>query len=391
MMYALNNIPTLLLSCAPIMVILCLNPTKIFFLKEKLEQIYDFLLFCHEYNPTLVFEHDIIYEEPEFINKLPSDPIPVINKSPPQPEKYEDKYLKSFKNIQDSFSWTADELSLKITQFNILQRNSDAKHQANIDELKSRQLLYKDIQADPTGVKLMNYFDEDEPLTEEELTKYNMMIIDDQEECLKEIEKINNTPLTSVESLQKEADEYVTNIKCDKLINNYIIESTPMGNVFMRYNNNKKTFEYFSNHTIPYRFLEVVGRKYVITYFCRPLFVDIEEELKRAEIIYDEKKLKQASLGNKPAQHQMNAQSKLLSTIQNGPKNRTVTTLPPQVKPNLPNVKTNDKHLIKENSNRYTHEGRLSDFCPLKKTDKKVVDKNLNLTFADFKRLQANK
>ena len=112
-------------------------------------------------------------------------------------------------------------LSLKITQFNILQRNSDAKHQANIDELKSRQLLYKDIQADPTGVKLMNYFDEDEPLTEEELSKYNMMIIDDQEECLKEIEKINNTPLTSVESLQKEADEYVTNIKCDKLINNY--------------------------------------------------------------------------------------------------------------------------------------------------------------------------
>lgn len=385
MIYALNNMPEILLSCIPIVVLFGLNPTIYFLFKEKLENIYNFFIFCHEHNPTFMLEHDIIYEEPETEQDIPS--IPIVAKS--LPEKYEDKYLKSFKNMQNDFAWTTYELALKTTQTNILHQKSIDKHQLNIDELNNKLLLYKDIQDDKTGTKLMDYFDEDESLTSEELTMVKQSLIEEQEECMKNIEKIRNEPLTPIETFQQEADEYVANIKCDNLINSYVIETTPMGNVFMRYNNNKKTFEYFSNNTIPYRFLEVVGRKYVVTYFCKPLFVDIEQELKRAEINYDKNKFEKTSLKHKPVQYQMNTQSKLLNTIQNNPKNRNIETLPPQVKTNLPN-KINDKHLIKENANRYTHEGRLSDFCPLKKVDKKLVDKNLNLSFADFKRLQAN-
>ena len=72
-------------------------------------------------------------------------------------------------------------------------------------------------------------------------------------------------------------------------------------------------------------------------------------------------------------------------------KNRTNNNnvLPPQIQANLPDVnKTSDKLLLKENANRYTWEGRLTDFCPLKKINKKKFDKKLEMTYADFKKLQ---
>ena len=179
------------------------------------------------------------------------------------------------------------------------------------------------------------------------------------------------------------------------------MEFTPLGNVYMRYNNTKQSFEYFSNNTIPYRFLESVARKYVITFWCKPLFVDIEEELKIAEEKYNEEKkqmeLKKENISsNNPknilAQFKNYNKNQInQSTLKPQAKNRVQSnfTLPSHIKSNLPNVNTvSDKQLLKEKANRYTWEGRLSDFCPLKKIDKKVVNKKLALSFADFKLLQ---
>jgi hypothetical protein len=174
----------------------------------------------------------------------------------------------------------------------------------------------------------------------------------------------------------------------------------------MRWNNSKQSFEYFSNNTIPYRYLEPVGRKYVITYWCKPLFVDIDDELKRAEERLEEEKnkkekLKTQDISNnnvsmvaklKPYNKDINkfttvSSNNIVSNTKNRDKNNF--SLPPQVKANLPNVNNvSEKQLLKENSNRYTWEGRLTNFCPLKKIDKKVVDKKLSLTFADFKKMQ---
>ena len=47
-----------------------------------------------------------------------------------------------------------------------------------------------------------------------------------------------------------------------------------------------------------------------------------------------------------------------------------------------------EKQLVKENANRYTWEGRLTNFCPLKKIDKKILDKKLAMTYAEFKKIQ---
>ena len=65
--------------------------------------------------------------------------------------------------------------------------------------------------------------------------------------------------------------------------------------------------------------------------------------------------------------------------------------LPPQFKANLPNVNTSnnpDDMLLKENANRYTWEGRLTNMNLLKKVDRKTVDKSYAMSFADFKRLR---
>ena len=51
----------------------------------------------------------------------------------------------------------------------------------------------------------------------------------------------------------------------------------------------------------------------------------------------------------------------------------------------------NENVLLKENANRYSYEGKLSNFNFLKKVDRKVVDKKYGMTFADFKRLQEEK
>ena len=48
----------------------------------------------------------------------------------------------------------------------------------------------------------------------------------------------------------------------------------------------------------------------------------------------------------------------------------------------------NEKILLKDNANRYTYEGKLSNFNFLKKVERKVVDKKYALSFADFKKIQ---
>ena len=65
-------------------------------------------------------------------------------------------------------------------------------------------------------------------------------------------------------------------------------------------------------------------------------------------------------------------------------------------KNSIPNNKvtdnnSNEKILLKENANRYSYEGKISNFNFLKKIDRKVVDKKYAMTFADFKRLQEEK
>ena len=179
----------------------------------------------------------------------------------------------------------------------------------------------------------------------------------------------------------------------------------------LRYNNAKTSFEYFSNSTIPYRYLETIGRKYVMTYWCKPLFIDLAEEMKKAKEKQEENQ-KTEKQENQKTEKQENqktdkekqevkkpttmynfkkynanaSHSNSNSHINKPSKNRVQSdfVLPPQIKANLPNVNSSgEKQLLKESSNRYTWEGRIANLTLLKSVDKKKA-----MSFADFKLLR---
>jgi hypothetical protein len=353
-----------------------------------------------------------------YVDKLLLEDIADISTDNVVPKiiKYEDKYTEKFKNFRNEYTFTEIELELEQQEFEKIKLLYEEERHDAIEiittKLQKINHIYElcglnggtkeDVMKNviEKGInKMLEYFE----LDKDDYDQYEELFIDLMREKVKLEDDLKNIEdnLMSEMEFKTKAREFIVNKKLDGFINNYIMEYTPLGNVYMRYNNYKKSFEYFSNNTIPYRFLESVARKYVMTFWCKPLFVDIEEELKIAEDKYNEEK-KQMELKkeitssnntkNIVAQFKNYNKNQInQSNLKPQAKNRAQSnfTLPSHIKSNLPNVNTTtEKQLLKEKANRYTWEGRLSDFCPLKKIDKKIVNKNLVLSFSDFKRLQ---
>ena len=53
-----------------------------------------------------------------------------------------------------------------------------------------------------------------------------------------------------------------------------ILSNTPDGLVYMRYTKEEEGFEYWSDKTITYKYLETVARKYVTVFSCKKLYID---------------------------------------------------------------------------------------------------------------------
>jgi hypothetical protein len=195
------------------------------------------------------------------------------------------------------------------------------------------------------------------------------------------------------------ARQFIIGLRLEKLTNCFVIEKTPLGNVLMTYNVARSSFQFYSDNTIPYRYLETVSRKFVKFFDCRPIYYDMEEELKMYEIKLDEKeraeKERAEELKNMKDDKQFVAQAKktvfakFKSYNKESGTGHVNTAAPP--KNSIPGnsiIKTsNTKILLKENANRYTYEGKISNFNMLKKVDKKLVDKKLALSFSDFKKM----
>jgi hypothetical protein len=181
------------------------------------------------------------------------------------------------------------------------------------------------------------------------------------------------------------------------------MEFTPLGNVLMKYNKNKESFSFYSDNTIPYRYLEVVGRKYVKQFNCRPIFVDMEEELKLAEEKWEKErkekeeneeedriKKEEAIKNQTPIEEKKkNVFAKFKSYNKESGTGHVATSAPPKNSiPNKPltQAQENEKILLKQKANRYTYEGKMANFSFIKKVDRKAVDKKFGISFADFKK-----
>jgi hypothetical protein len=170
-----------------------------------------------------------------------------------------------------------------------------------------------------------------------------------EETLISESEKPNIFENKYLEELAKLTTQELSTEKIESLCNNFIMENTPVGNIIMYYDHNKSAFLYYSDNVIPFRFLEPIGRKYVITFKCKQLFIDMKEEIERAT--------KQEEDAKKNIQQ---------------PKPSNKNTINPN---------------IKINTNRYTCMGKISNFKMIKKVDKKLVDKNYSMSFSDFKQM----
>jgi len=195
--------------------------------------------------------------------------------------------------------------------------------------------------------------------------------------------------------------------KLESLLNSFIMENTSQGNVIMLWDNKKQCFLYYSDKVIPYRFLEVVARKYVIFNDCKKIYIDMEEEVQAAkqklestkesltQNINDKEKEKEKEKQKEQVAAPMkkNVFAKMKSYNSSSIKSAVV----PLDQKKAKNVQQNSSNptpqnadaILKENANRYTYQGKLSNFSFLKKVDRKLVDKNYALSFAEFKKLNA--
>ncbi len=194
----------------------------------------------------------------------------------------------------------------------------------------------------------------------------------------------------------------------ESLKNSIVVEHTPLGNVAMLYDNKREAFVYYSDSVMPYRYLEVVARKYVITFHCKRVFIDMEEEINKAKTKIEEQKnakkqeeeQAQAEVEKQQAENQeldLKEEPKkknVFATFKNYNKNTTKdsSNKPTTGNPTATTANTKTEDIIlKENANHYTCDGRYSNFLVLKKVDKTLVDKRLKMSFADFKKMQAKK
>lgn len=202
------------------------------------------------------------------------------------------------------------------------------------------------------------------------------------------------------EDLKLQAYEYMKNKFLLRFKNSFVLENTPLGNVNMCYNHEKESFEYYSDKTIPYRYLEPVARKYVSTFHCKGLYTNMEEELKEAKKRKDEEeqRLKEEAEKSKDEIKKTKdifARLKSYNTNTNTSNNTKQNSnsnkksVPNHMKAQLlskiqPNNNNNNCQLLKEISNRYTHQGRFSNFSMLKGIDRKTNNKNYKLTYSEF-------
>jgi len=373
------------------------------FLKNILQtsSFQDIQLFSYLKNKYNIYVKDgldfYFYNENTVIEdeRMSDNPEDKENDSESGPKKYEDMYLDEFNKLPDEITFTEEEEALEKEQQVIIKEKMEKTLTYEIEEKKTN-LKQLEAQLEDIESHLLN--DSENSFRKQEMVSMHLQEIQRLHKALEDLQekKIED------ETVNKEARDYVINGRLNGLKNNIIMEKTPLGNVVMFYNNNRSSFEYYSDNTIPYRYLEVAGRKYVITYKCKQIYVDMSKEIEDAEKKLSEKKQKEE---DKKKQLEENIKISGSTTDKQEPPKKNVfakfktynkdisiksAAVPlDRPQPAKQTAPQEDK-IVKENANRYSFEGKLANFSFLKKIDRKVVDKRYAISFSEFKKMQKN-
>lgn len=310
-------------------------------------------LFCNNYLDILLF---IYYGEETIVDKLdvldkPSEENSKNQQIENKIKNYEEKFLIEIRNMNKNFEFNEQELKLKQLKFNEFFENIKMEVNKNLNDLNIEK------------------------------------------KCQLEAEEAAFT--------------FIRKEHLQKIKHCFVMESSPLGNILMTYDIERETFKYYSDNNIPYRYLEVSARKFVKQFNCRPIYIEMEEEIKNAEEkwekdkiakeekeIEENKKKEEAKKNNIPIIETKNVFAKFKSyNRESGTGHVSLAAPPKNSLPNKSNIKKqeNEKIILKDNANRYTYEGKLANFSFLQKIDKKMFDNKLGMSFSDFKKIHQNK
>jgi len=201
---------------------------------------------------------------------------------------------------------------------------------------------------------------------------YNFYDNSDNEEDKTEEDETDNK-----EDETEEDEEKNQKLKFNKLlINKSIYEKTPDGYIIMNWDQDNNGFQYWSDNNITYKTLEVVARKYVLTFDCIELYIDKYYESQKkynklkkliAKNIKKEKEEKENSTINKNKDTNTNAN--IFITSKSEKKVKTEIT---------------KKDLICEKANKYLKKGKINEF---KFTIKKKAQIK-NISFLDWETIK---
>jgi hypothetical protein len=156
------------------------------------------------------------------------------------------------------------------------------------------------------------------------------------------------------EKYEKLENKKLTKEDKDKLLTSILFEKTPNhGNVIIMYDNKHDSFIYYCDYTPSYLVLKNVVKKYVCLYDCKELYENKDEEEDKEEINKEDKVI---------------VKKDKLTSVKTVIDNNNYTKMEINIKSP---VKIKNQIIIKNNTIRLTHLGKLSNFCFLKKDIKK--------------------
>lgn len=319
---------------------------------------------------------------------------------------YTDKYKDALAKMPKEWVFTPEEQARKA---DIMKTHVECAKQALYDSIMEARQAIEDIHVEQEeDDDAVNYDcgDDDNDIYEdmtdatpeertkernERIAKWNTQIVEWERALLQEREFVD------------EADEFATQVlvkeRLDRLKTSMVMEKTPNGNVLMMYDGDSETFVYYSDVVVPYRYLEVVARKYVKTFDVRPLFIEMDEELKLFEAKwtkeYEIKRQQEEEAKAKQTKTQEMKKKSVFAKFKDynveGKSGKVNSAPPPKnnLRPRtIQETKADEKLWLKERANKYSNRGKLANFGFLQKVERKVFDKKLGLSFADFKKMQ---
>lgn len=186
----------------------------------------------------------------------------------------------------------------------------------------------------------------------------------------------------------------------DSLQYSIIMENVPdLGNVVMRYNAEKKGFDYWADRIIPQRFLCTVARKYVNSFKSFDIYTAEAEEILNSDS--DESVESNESHDEKSESSGLESESESESEKADEEKEKKEEKPTNSVFASYKNYKTNEKKGSDQNTkkekpvdkkiNSFFYQGKINNFEILSKVKDEETEKEKSwyspVTFADFKKL----